>query len=200
MAMGRKPTAKSLSMISICCGVSSTIVVGSRAELLLAQGRCEGARARHCARLCRRGIRFRSASFQLSEDLAQRGDQLIARNVALLKLNAEPKGLVLRFELKNERLRALRSGLLLAAFAPRFIARQPALHDAVEHLDHLFFGRLARDLQQERLGKDRLLNALLSQRIRNIPQRKRFGNRRACPPDFLRNILVRVLKLCAETM
>src|SRR5260370_488982 len=83
--------------------------------------------------------------------------------MALLELNAELEGFILRFELKNKRLRTLGSGLFLAAFAARFIARQPPLHDAMEHLDHFLFGTLPRNLKQERLRKAALLDAPLPQ-------------------------------------
>src|SRR6266404_1780650 len=104
--------------------------------------------------LCRCGISFRGRPLKLRQDFAQRRNQLIARNVALLELNPELERLVLRLELKNKRLWPLRSCLFLATFAARFIAGEPALHDAVKHLNHFLFGRLPRNLEQQGLRKE----------------------------------------------
>src|SRR6266481_4602817 len=143
-------------MIRICCGVSSC---------MFARGSYGANFTRACLCRCRIGCR---GSLKLYQYFAQRRNQLIARNMALLKLNSEPKRLRGRFELKDEWLRALRPSLLFAAFAPRLIARQSALHDAMEHFNHLLIRGLARNLQQERLGKNSVLDALLPQRVRNI--------------------------------
>src|SRR6266702_2290690 len=83
--------------------------------------------------------------------------------MALLELNSELKSLRRRLELKDERPWPLRSCLFIPALTARLIARQPALHDAVKHLNHFLFHRLPRNLQQERLGKNSILDALLLQ-------------------------------------
>src|SRR5215813_13051430 len=57
-------------------------------------------------------------AFQLRQNLAQRHDQLIPRNVALLELNAELKRFILRFEVENERLRPVHTALLVLPFFP----------------------------------------------------------------------------------
>ena len=69
----------------------------------------------------------------------------------IICIGAGPTGLATAIEAKRAGMRPLRSRLLFAALAARLIARQPALHDAVEHLDHFLFRRLARNLEQERL-------------------------------------------------
>src|SRR5258705_8311177 len=120
--------------------------------------------------------------------------------MTLLELNPELERFRGWLELKNERLRTLRSAVLFAALAPRLIARQSSLHDAVKHLDHFLLGALACNLQQQRLGKNSLLDALLAERIRNIPQRQRFGHRRARSTDLLGDILMRGFKVRAQAM
>src|SRR5215831_21426363 len=105
--------------------------------------------------------------------------------MALLELNSKLERLGRRLKLKNERPWPLRTCLLLAPFTPRFVTRQPALHNAVEHLDHFLFVWLARNLQQQRLRIDSMIDAPLAQQLRNVPQRKRLGDRRSRPPDFL---------------
>src|SRR5260370_36258013 len=115
--------------------------------------------------------------------------------MALLELNPELEGLRRRLELKDERPWPLRSGMLLAAFAARLIARQPALHDAMKHLDHFLLGRLPRNLEQERFGKNAVLDALLPQRVRDITQRPSFGYRGPGPANFLGVCPVRIFKL-----
>src|SRR5260370_3527897 len=120
--------------------------------------------------------------------------------MALLELNPELEGLRRRLELKDERPWPLRSSMLLAAFAARLIARQPALHDAMEHLDHFLVGGLARNLEQERFGKNAVLDALLPQRVGNIAQRQSFGYRGPRSPNLLGDVLVRILKLRAQAV
>src|SRR6516162_82914 len=122
------------------------------------------------------GVRFRRGAFELRKNFPQRGDQLVAGNMALLELNPELERLVLRLEVKNERLGALRAGLLLPALAPGFVARQATLQNPLKHLQHFLFGGLPRNLQEHRLGIDALLDALLAQRLWNISQRERFGH------------------------
>src|SRR6266850_4769903 len=128
-------------MISICCWLSSIMNQGDR-------GACH---ARTLGMLSRCRIGFRRRSLELCQDFAQRRNQLIARNMTFLELNPELECLRRRLELKDERLWPLRSRLLFATLAARLIARQPALHDAVEHLDHFLLGGLARNLEQKRL-------------------------------------------------
>src|SRR5260370_20312333 len=101
--------------------------------------------------LSRRGIGLRRGSLELCQYFAQRRNQLIARNMALLELNPELERLRGRFELKDERLWPLPSPMLFAAFNARLISKDSALHDAVEHLDHLLVSRLSRNLEQKRL-------------------------------------------------
>src|SRR5260370_27611357 len=115
--------------------------------------------------------------------------------MALFKLNPEFKGFAGWLELKDERPGPLRTHLLFAPFAPRFVPRQSTLHDAVEHLDHFLLSGLPGDLQQERLRKNSMLHALLAQRIGYVAQRKRLRHRRARPANLLVDILMRVFKL-----
>src|SRR5260370_35702091 len=90
--------------------------------------------------LSRRGIGLRRGSLKLRQYFAQRRNQLIARNMALLELNPELERLRGRFELKDERLWPLRSRWLFAAFTSRLIASEPALLDAVARISHCLFG------------------------------------------------------------
>src|SRR5260370_33076885 len=91
------------------------------------------------AALSRRGrIGFRGRrTFQLRQNVAQGPNQLVARNVALLELNPEPERLIFRLELKNKRLRPLRTGLLFPALAPCFVPRQTGLQGAMRQLPPL---------------------------------------------------------------
>src|SRR5260370_34735349 len=116
---------------------------------------------------------------------------------ALLERNWELKSRGRRVELKDERPWPLRSCLFIPALTARLIARQPALHDAAKHLDHFLFHRLPRNLQQERLGKNSILDALLSQRLGNIAQRQSLGHRGARPANLPGDILMRIFKLRA---
>src|SRR5215475_7167988 len=106
--------------------------------------------------------------------------------MTLLELNAEPERLVVRLELENERLRPLRPGLLVTALFASFITRQATLQNAVQHLDHFLLGRLPSDLQQQRLRIDAVLDALLPQRLRDVPQRERLRHRRPSPANLPR--------------
>src|SRR2546425_10493411 len=93
--------------------------------------------------LRRRRIRFRSLSaFKLRQNLAQRHNQFIPRNMAPLELNPELERFILRLKVKNKRLRPLRPALFFFAFPPRFIPRQSTLQDAMQHLRHFLFGGL----------------------------------------------------------
>src|SRR5208282_5757291 len=139
--------------------------------------------------------RVRRRSLELPKDLTQRQNQLIPRNMALLELDAETEAFVLWLELKDEWLRPLRTALLIAPLATRLVARQPALHNAMHHLNHLLFSRLARNLQQQRLRDNPMLDAFLPQRLRNVPERERFRNRRTRTPNLLGNIFMCVFKL-----
>src|ERR1700682_4073531 len=190
MAMGRKPASNSRSIICICCGVSSTM----EGKWTLKSADC----AATLEMLGCRGIGFRGRSLKLRQDFPQRGNQLIARNMALLELNTELERLALRLKLKNKRLRPLRSCLFLAPLAARFIACEPALHDAVKHLDHFLFGRLPRNLEQQGLRQDSVLNAFSAQGIRDIAQRHCLRDRRPGAPTFLRAALVLVLNLRSQ--
>src|SRR5258706_5501506 len=107
-------------------------------------------------------VRRRRRTLKLRKYLAQSPNQLIPRNMTLLKLNPELERLIFRLKLKNKRLRPLRTGLLFPAFPPRLVARQPALQDAMQHLHHFLFGGLPRNLQQRRLRHDTLLDTLLA--------------------------------------
>ena len=66
--------------------------------------------------------------------------------MAFLELNPELKRFTGRLELKNKRLGPLWTGLFLTALAPRLVSGQAALQDAVKHLHHFLFRRLARNL------------------------------------------------------
>src|SRR5271154_1021923 len=76
-------------------------------------------------------------TFQLRQNPAQRRDQLVPRYVALLELNPELERFVLRLKLEDERLRTLRDRLFFLTFAPRLIAGQATLKDAMHHFNHL---------------------------------------------------------------
>src|SRR5438477_388223 len=201
IAIARKPASKSRSMICICCGESSTMEEkcgsGTCWPRVFSKGHVPSLFFVVLGR-CRIGLR--RGSLELCQDFAQRRNQLSARNMTFLELNPELKCLRRRLELKDERPWPLRSRLLFAAFAARLIAGQPSLHDAVEHLDHFLFGGLTRNLQQQRLGNNSMLDALLSQRIGDIAKRQSFGHRRPRPADFLGDVFVRVFKLCAQTV
>src|SRR5712671_1291700 len=120
--------------------------------------------------------------------------------MALLKLYPKLERLSLRLKLKNEWLRPLRTGLLLPPLSPRFIAGQSPLQNSAEHLHHFLFGGLPRDLQQQRFGRNSLLDALLAQAVWNVEQRERFRHRGPRPPDLPRHVLMRVLELCSQAM
>src|SRR5712692_8342334 len=125
MAIGRKPATKRRSRIFICCGVSSCIDISKGvAGAGVAQPEPSHSLSMAPCLRCRRIRRFRGRAFQLGQDFTKGRDQLIARNVALLELNPELEGIVLRLKVEDERPRALRSRLLFAAFAARLVARQ----------------------------------------------------------------------------
>ena len=82
--------------------------------------------------LRRRRIRFRPLSaFELRQNLAQRHNQLIPRDMAPLELNPELERFILWLKVKNKRLRPLRPALFLAlnrahglsVFTPRSLIR-----------------------------------------------------------------------------
>jgi len=87
-----------------------------------------------------------AAPSSCDKNLAQRNNQLISRNMALLELNPELERFVLRLEMKNEWPRPLRAALLFLALPRASSARQSALQDALKHLGHFLFGRLPRNL------------------------------------------------------
>jgi len=78
-------------------------------------------------------------------------DQLIARNMALLELNAKLERLSLRLELKNKRLWPLRTGLLFRR-SRRASSRVNPPCRIRRSISHFLFGGLPRDLQQQRFG------------------------------------------------
>src|SRR5277367_271889 len=129
MAIGRSPAATSRSRTCICCVENSSIPERSLRRIYNSGGG-------------RIGVDVCRGAFQLRQNIPQRGNQLIARNVALLELNAELESIVLRFKIENERLRTLRSSLLFTAFAARFVAGQATLKDARKHFQHFLFGGL----------------------------------------------------------
>src|SRR3979411_1580848 len=85
----------------------------------------------------RRGTR--RITFQLRKYLPQGADQFVARNMALLELNPKLELLIFRLVLKQKRLRPLRPGDMLLALPARLIAREPALHKALNRFHHLLF-------------------------------------------------------------
>src|SRR5437879_2067537 len=120
--------------------------------------------------------------------------------MALLELYAELESLVLRLKVEDERLRTLRPRLFFPPLAPRFIARQPTLHNALRHLQHLFLGRLSRNLQQQRLRRDPVLDALSPQGLRNVPQRESLRHARTRTTNLSGHILVRVFESRRQLM
>src|SRR5437764_2419819 len=142
IASARKPASTSRSISCIWRGESSSIsqLHGDRDYNSFASN----------LQLSGGSIRLGGTSFQLSKNLAQSRNQLVARNMALLELNPELEGFARRLKLKDERPRALWSSFLLPALPPRFVASQSALQNALKHLDHFLLRRLPRNLQQKR--------------------------------------------------
>src|SRR5258708_19822429 len=99
--------------------------------------------------------------------------------MALAKLHAQAKGVILRLKIKDEWLRARRSGRFVAALAASVIAGQATPENAVDHLEHLLFGGAASDLEKQGFREDTVLHAFLADMVRDIAQRKRFGHLRA---------------------
>src|SRR5258708_18530335 len=212
--MGRNPASNRRSKTLIWCGVNSGMECSQMWSSGTANRSCAAAQSTHWLRqlktkqravvmqqlLSRGRIRFRRRALQLRENLTQRPNQLVARNMAPLELNPELERLILRLELKNKRLRPLRTRLLFAAFATRLIPCQAALQDPMQHLHHFLLGGLPRNLQQQRFRHDPLLDTLLAQHVRNIAQRKCLRHRGARPPNLPRDVLMGVLKLRREPM
>ncbi len=104
---------------------------------------------------------------QRFDQVAQRLDQLRAGDVALAELDAQLEGFVVGMVVEDERLRARAGARFFLALAAGFVASQSGLRDAVDRFLHLAFARLARDLQEQRLGHDaNVLDAHLAQRFR----------------------------------
>src|SRR5260370_8799496 len=120
--------------------------------------------------------------------------------MALAKLHAQAKGVILRLKIKDEWLRARRSGRFVAALAASVIAGQATLENAVDHLEHFLFGGAASDLEKQGFREDTVLHALLADMVRDIAQRKRFGHRRARASDLAGHIVVRVIELLREAI
>src|SRR2546426_853284 len=90
------------------------------------------------SRLRHGGIRVRLGVFEGGQDGMQRGNQLLARDMALAELDAHAEGIVLRLKIEDERLGPRSGSGLLTAFAASFVPREPALADALHGLQHLF--------------------------------------------------------------
>src|SRR5215471_14301195 len=120
--------------------------------------------------------------------------------MALLELNPELERLVLWFEMEDKSLWPLRTCLFFPPFPPSFIPREAALQNSLKHLQHFFLSRLARNLQQQRLRADAMLDTFLAQAFRNISQRKCLGHGRPRTSNFLCDIFMRVFKLRGQTM
>src|SRR5579862_5734845 len=73
---------------------------------------------------------------QRVEDGAEGGDQLVARDIALAKLNAQAEGLVFGLKIEDKGLRAGPGGLLFAAGSASFVAGETAFDDAVHGFGH----------------------------------------------------------------
>src|SRR3989442_1091002 len=120
--------------------------------------------------------------------------------MGLEKLHAQAEGVILRLKIKDEWLRARRSGRFVAALAASVIAGQATLENAVDHLKHLLFGGAASDLEKQGFREDAVLHAFLADMVRDIAQRKRFGHRRARASDLAGHIVVRVIELLREAI
>ena len=128
----------------------------------------------------------------------QRGNQLLARDMALAELDAHAEGIVLRLKIEDERLGPRSASGLLTAFAASFVPREPALADALHGLQHLFLAGLASHLQQQRFGDNSLLEAALAHWVGDVAQRQALGDRRAGLADFSRDVVVGIVKLCRQ--
>ncbi len=70
----------------------------------------------------------------------------------------------------------------------------------MNHLEHFLLGRTARNLEEQGLGEDAVLDAFFANMVGDITQRKRFGDRRARAPDLAGHIVVRVVELFGEAI
>src|SRR2546428_11588669 len=95
-------------------------------------------RAQGPSRLRHGGIRVRLGVFEGRQDRMQRGNQLLARDMALAELDAHAEGIVLRLKIEDERLGARCASGLLTAFAASLVPREPAPADARHRLQPLF--------------------------------------------------------------
>ena len=77
---------------------------------------------------------------------------------------------------------------------------RPPCDDALDHLAHLFLAGLARDLQQQRLRDDSLLDAGVAHVVGNHAQRHRFGDGRTRAADFLGDVVVRVIEMIGQAL
>src|SRR5258708_11879072 len=108
--MGRNPASNRRSKTLIWCGVNSGMECSQMWSSGTANRSCAAAQSTHWLRqlktkqravvmqqlLSRGRIRFRRRALQLRENLTQRPNQLVARNMALLELNPELERLILR--------------------------------------------------------------------------------------------------------
>src|ERR1700722_14773546 len=108
--------------------------------------------------------------FKRSQDAAERRDQLVPRDAALAKLNAQAKGFAFRLKIEDERLRARAGHGFFAPFPASLIARQSALQDALQRFSHFLFVGLPRDLQKQRLRDYAILHAPPANLFRDISQ------------------------------
>ena len=65
----------------------------------------------------------------------QRLDELLARDIALAKLDSQAKSFAIRLKIEDERLWARAGSFFIKAFAPGLIARQSTLRDAMNAQD-----------------------------------------------------------------
>src|ERR1700722_3038833 len=100
--------------------------------------------------------------------LAQDVRQFLAGNLRLAELDAQPERVVLRPEIEQERLGAIRSRwAFLSAGLPSFVPGEAALNDAVHHLLHLLFVWLPGNLQQQGFRDDAVFHAQIPYPGRN---------------------------------
>src|SRR5690348_2172907 len=109
----------------------------------------------------RRGGGGHGVALELDERVAQRADDFVARDLAAAELNAHVIGRIGRVIVENVGMRTRFGFVFFLADAARFIAREAALRDVHDHIDHLFFVGLARDLEEQRFGDNPLLQASL---------------------------------------
>src|SRR5260370_40605541 len=118
--------------------------------------------------------------------------------MALTKLHAEAEGVILRLKIKDEWLRARRSGRFVAALTASVIAGQATPENAGDHLEHLLFGGTASDLEKQGFREDTVLHAFLADMVRDVAQRKRFGHRSTLAPNLAGHLGRPVIHLLRE--